>query len=175
LTYGASASIVCCCSMDLVLPHTTLPSDAVGKGNEPFPVLETSLTKQYAATSQVQYLNNHIRFITHEARQILLLDLSHCSATEVEKIFRAVPEVVTTRPRGSVLILSDFTGASIDQEATRVMKESAVFDKPYVRKSAWTGTESLPVLFSEELGSFSGREFPVFENRGEALTWLAKD
>jgi len=55
------------------------------------------------------------------------------------------------------------------------MKESAVFDKPYVRKSAWTGTESLPMLFSEELGSFSGREFPVFENRREALAWLAKD
>jgi hypothetical protein len=161
--------------MDLVLPRTTLPSDAAGKGKGPFPVLDTSLAKQHATTSQVQYLNDHIRFSTHEARQILLLDLSHCSATEVEKIFRAVPEVVTARPRGSVLILSDFTGASIDQEAARVMKESAVFDKPYVRKSAWMGTESLPLLFSEELGSFSRREFPVFENRGEALTWLAKD
>jgi hypothetical protein len=44
---------------------------------------------------------------------------------------------VTTQPRGSVLILSDFTGASFDEEAIRAMKESAVFDKPYIKKSAW--------------------------------------
>jgi hypothetical protein len=51
-------------------------------------------------------------------------------AGEVEKIARTVPEVVTTRQRGSVLILSDFTGASFDEEAVRAMKEAAVFDKP---------------------------------------------
>jgi hypothetical protein len=73
------------------------------------------------------------------------------------------------------LILSDFRGASIDQEAIRVMKETAVFDKPYVKKSAWTGAENFPRVFSENLRSFSRREFPVFETREEALAWLVKD
>ena len=73
------------------------------------------------------------------------------------------------------MILSDFRGASVDQEAIRVMKESAIFDKPYVKKSAVTGTESLPPLFYENMGSFSRREFPVFETREQALAWLAKD
>jgi hypothetical protein len=54
---------------------------------------------------------------------------------------------VTTRPRGSVLILSDFTGASFGEEAVRAMKESAVFDKPYIKKSAWVGAESFPEEF----------------------------
>jgi hypothetical protein len=61
-----------------------------------------------------------------------------------------------------------------NQEAIRVMKESAIFDKPHVKKSAMTGTESLPLLFAEKLSSFSGREFPVFENREQALAWLTK-
>lgn len=82
---------------------------------------------------------------------------------------------MTTKPRGSVLILSDFRGASIDQEAIRVMKETAVFDKLYVKKSAWTGAESLPPGVSADLRNFSRREFPVFETREEALAWLAKD
>jgi hypothetical protein len=118
---------------------------------------------------------HRIQFITHQAKQILLIDLSNCSAGEVEKIVRTVPEVVTTRQRGSVLILSDFTGSSFDEEAVRAMKEAAVFDKPYIKKSAWVGAESLPELFSENVKSFSRREFPAFKTREEALAWLVKD
>ena len=54
------------------------------------------------------------RFIAHQGKQILLVDLSNCSAAEVEKILRGLPDVVTTRPRSSVLALTDFTGASVD-------------------------------------------------------------
>ena len=138
-------------------------------------VNEASRAKQHAATSQRQFLTGHVRFITHLGKQILLLDLSNCSAAEVEEIFRAVPEFVTTNPRGSVLILSDFRGASIDQEAIRAMKETAVFDKLYVKKSAWTGAENLPQWLAESLGTFSRRDFHVFATREEALEWLAKD
>lgn len=120
-------------------------------------------------------MTDRLRFITHQDKKILLIDLSGCPAAEVEKIFRAVPELVTSRPRGSVLILTDFNGASFDQEAMRVMKETAVFDKPYVKKSAWAGAENLPHVFSENLSSFSGREFPAFKTREQALAWLAKD
>jgi hypothetical protein len=120
-------------------------------------------------------VTDRIRFITHRSKQILLIDLSFCSAPEVENIFRAVPDVVTKCPRGSVLILSDFTGASFDQEGIRVMKETAVFDKPYVKKSAWAGAENIPQELSGNLSSFSGREFLVFKTRAEALAWLAED
>jgi len=157
-------------SMRIVIPPTTPLRDDDGAR-----VSEASRAKRHAATSQVQYLTDHIRFVTHLGKQILLIDLSNCSAAEVEKIFRAVPEFVTTRPRDSVLILSDFRGAPIDQEAIRIMKETAVFDKPYVKKSAWIGGENLPQGFSENLGNFSRREFPIFETREEALAWLAKD
>jgi hypothetical protein len=151
-----------------------IPS-AGDKGEGGSAVQDASRVKRHAATTQVQYLHDHIRFIVDQGRQILLLDLSNCSAAEVEKIFRAVPEVVTACPRGSVLILSDFKGASVNQEAIRVMKETAIFDKPYVKKSAMTGTESLPPMFSENLGSYSHREFPAFATRELALAWLVKD
>jgi hypothetical protein len=87
-------------------------------------------------------MTDRIRFISHDGKQILLVDFSNCSAAEVEKVCRAVPELVTTLPRNSILILSDFTGASLDKEAIRAMKESAVFDKLHVKKSAWMGAEN---------------------------------
>lgn len=120
-------------------------------------------------------MTDHIRIITHQGKQILLVDVSHRSAVDVQKIFRTVPEHVTTRPRGSVLILSDFTGASFDEESVRTMKETAVFDKPYVKKSAWVGAETAPAAFAEKMRNFSRRDFTAFENREDALTWLAED
>src|ERR1700683_5337056 len=61
-------------------------------------------------------VGERLRFIPYQGKQILLIDASNCSAGEVEKIFRAVPDVVMTRPKGSVLILSDVTGASFDPD-----------------------------------------------------------
>lgn len=116
-----------------------------------------------------------IQFTNYKGKQILAVDFSCCTATEVAEVARAVPEVVTAQPRASVLILSDYTGASLDQEALRVLKESAVFDKPYVKKSAWIGTESFPEVFRQNMKTFSRREFPVFNSRDEALEWLAAE
>ena len=93
----------------------------------------------------------------------------------MNKIFRTVPDLVTIRPLGSVLILSDFTEASFDEEAIRVMQQTAVFDKPYIKKSAFVGTENFPKGFIENLKSFSRREFPAFKTRDDALAWLTKD
>jgi hypothetical protein len=120
-------------------------------------------------------VNERIRFITHNGKQILLIDFSSCSANEVEKLARAVPEYVTVQPRGSVLLLTDFTRASFDVEAMRALKESAVFNKPYIKKSAWIGAEHLPKEFEQNLKDYSRREFPTFKSREEALTWLIAD
>jgi hypothetical protein len=120
-------------------------------------------------------MDERIRFITHEGKQILLVDFTNCPAREVEQIARSVPNYVTVQPRGSVLALGDFSGASIDVEAIRAMKESAVFDKPYIKRSAWVGAEKFPEVFYENLRSFSRREFPTFKTRQEALSWLVKD
>lgn len=104
-----------------------------------------------------------------------MVDFSRCSAVEVEKIAREIPEYVTVQPRASVLLLADFTGASFNDEAIRAMKESAVFDKPYIRKSAWVGAENLPPMFERNVKAFSRREFITFKSRQEALTWLVEE
>ena len=93
-------------------------------------------------------MHERIRFIDHHGKRILLVDLSNCSADEVEEIVRRVPDYITVQPRGSVLVLTDFSGAAFDRDALRAMKEAAVFDKPFVKKSALIGTEDLPPRFT---------------------------
>jgi hypothetical protein len=120
-------------------------------------------------------MHERIRFIDHQGKRILLVDLSNCSADEVEEIVRRVPDHTTVQPLGSVLVLTDFNGASFDRDAILAVKETAVFDKPFVKKSALIGTEDLPVSFYDELKSFSRRELVIFTAREEALDWLAAD
>jgi len=120
-------------------------------------------------------MTERLRFISELGKRILFVDCSNCSAREVEEIARKVPDFVTIQPRSSVLLLVDFNGASFDREAIRTMKESAVFDKPYVKKSAWIGAGHVPKEFYEEMKSFSGRELPAFKTRQDAVTWLAQE
>lgn len=122
----------------------------------------------------IPFDTDRIRQITHHGKQVLVVDLSSCSAREVEETVRRVPDYVTTQPIASVLLLADFNGASLDEEAVRAMKEGAVFDKPYIKRSAWVGADQFPDTFKVSLEAFSGREFPTFRNRLEALNWLVE-
>jgi len=120
-------------------------------------------------------IDDRIRFFHHKGKRILFVDFSNCKASEVEEISRKVPDYVTTQPLGSVLILTDFAGASFDRDALLTMKETAVFDKPFVKKSALIGTETLPQEFYEQMKSFARRELPIFKTREEALAWLVEN
>jgi hypothetical protein len=120
-------------------------------------------------------MDERLRFITHRGKKILLIDLSNCSSVQVDRIVRHVPEVVTAQARASVLVLADYTGAEVDKEAFRTIEQTAVFDKPFVKRSAWVGAEMFPDVFRKNLKNFSGREFPTFKTREDALEWLTSD
>jgi hypothetical protein len=63
---------------------------------------------------------------------------------------RAVPEVVTAQPLASVLILSDYTGASLDQEALRA--STTPVDSYFLHRSKWD-TGRLSSSSSQAVGS----------------------
>jgi len=86
-----------------------------------------------------------------------------------------VPSYVTTEPRGSLLLLADFTGSEFDRIAIERLKETAVFDRPHLKRSAWVGIEKLPHVFYEHIKNFSQRDLPAFKTREEAMNWLVSD
>ncbi|MGA8310562.1 MAG: hypothetical protein WB755_11075 [Terriglobales bacterium] len=118
---------------------------------------------------------DRVRFITHQRKHILLTDLTNCAAEEVIELLTEVQRIVTAQPRKSVLTLGDFTGAEFSRAAVTRMKEVAVFDRPYVKRAAFVGAESLPEVFYEALKTFSQREFRKFKTREEAMDWLVRE
>jgi hypothetical protein len=118
---------------------------------------------------------DRVRFITHQGKQILFIDVTNCAADEVIELLAEVQRIVTAQPPKSALILSDLTGAQFSRAAVNRMKEVAVFDRPYVKRAAFVGAQSLPKVFYDALTTFSRREFPRFQAREDAMDWLVRE
>jgi hypothetical protein len=120
-------------------------------------------------------MEERIGFIMHDGRQILLIDFSQCSSEQILVLLEEVQRKVAANPKGSLLVLADFTGGHFDKAVVTRMKEVLVHDRPYVRRAAWVGTSSLPKVFYENAKSFSQRDLPSFETREEAMAWLVNE
>jgi hypothetical protein len=116
-----------------------------------------------------------LRFIEHKGHAIFLIDLSHSTSTELMVLLDQIKAAVERQERGSLLILADFTATHIDKKVATRAKEVLVLDRPYVKKSAWVGTQNLPHVFYQNFKTFSQRELPRFSTREEALNWLVAE
>jgi|SRR5580704_2242649 hypothetical protein len=123
-------------------------------------------------TSDNSSLDERLRFLKHKGHAIYSIDFSHCTAKEMLPLIELIRADVARHAPGSLLTLADFTGAQIDKKVATRMKEVLVLDRPYVKRSAWVGTESLPPVFYEHFKNFSQRDFPAFKTREEAMDWL---
>ncbi len=120
-------------------------------------------------------MDNRIRFVRHHGKLILLIDISHCAPHEILTLADEVQRQIAKHPHNSVLTLADFTGAKFDKAVATRVKQLLVFDRPYVKRAAWVGTESLPKVYYQNFKSFSQRDLPTFKTREEAMDWLTQD
>jgi hypothetical protein len=120
-------------------------------------------------------LDGRLHFVKHKGHAIYVCDLSHCTAKEILVLLDLIRADISRHAPGSLLTLTDFTGAQIDKEVATQAKKILVLDRPYIKKSAWVGTESLPHVFYENFKSFSQRDFPTFATREEAMDWLVTE
>ena len=118
---------------------------------------------------------DHVGFITHKGKQILLVDFTNCTPEEVKSVADKARRIITAQPPNSVLVLADFTGAQFSRDAVTRIKEVTTYDRPYVKRAAWVHTESLPKVWYDAIKTFSRRDFPTFETREQALEFLVAD
>jgi hypothetical protein len=118
---------------------------------------------------------NRLHFVKHKGHAIYVIDFSNCAAKEILLLLDMVRADVARHPHGSLLALADFSGAHIDKEVATKAKQVLVLDRPYIKRSAWVGTESLPHVYYENFKSFSQRDLPTFNTREEAMEWLVTE
>jgi hypothetical protein len=120
-------------------------------------------------------MDERISFVTHRGKPIMVIDFSHCAPKEMLLLLEEIQRTVARHERGSLLALADLTGAHIDRAVATRMKEVLVLDRPFVKRSAWVGVESLPKVYYENFQTFSQREFPPFSTREQAMEWLVTE
>jgi hypothetical protein len=120
-------------------------------------------------------MDDRLRFVKHRDKTILLIDFSRATKQEILLLLDEIRTTMAQQPRDSVLSLADFTGAQVDKEVATRIKAVLTLDRPYVKRSAWVGTASLPNVFYENFKTFSQRELPKFATREEAMDWLAQE
>ena len=125
-------------------------------------------------TAGLSYLER-LHFIKHKGHAVFVIDFSHCRAKEMLLLLDQIKSSVERHAPGSVLAFTDFTGAEIDKKVAQRAKEVLVLDRPYIKKSAWIGVDSLPHVFYENFKNFSQRELPAFKTKEEALDWLVAE
>ena len=83
---------------------------------------------------------DRIQFVTHRDRRVLVVDCTNCTEDEISALADQLPSFATHEPKGSVLLMADFTGAAFNKQSVEHVKIAAVFDRPYLKRSAWVGT-----------------------------------
>ena len=116
----------------------------------------------------------HFQWLTHEGKQVLLLDFTQHPAKRIEELTREVQQIITAQPPGSVLVLADFTGATFNTNALSQVAKAALANRRHVARTAWVGV-NLPEAQFKALQNLSGRSIRRFETREEALEFLVED
>jgi len=119
-------------------------------------------------------MDDRIHFVEHKGKRILLIDLSHATAQQMQLLLEHVRITVAQHARESLLTLGDFEGAEINHAVAMKIKEVLTLDRPFVKKGAFVGTENIPHAFLESFHNFSRRDIPSFKTREEAMDWLVE-
>jgi hypothetical protein len=120
-------------------------------------------------------MDDRIHFIEHKGKQILLLDFSHATAQQMQLLLEHIRITVAQHARESLVTLADYTGAEIDRTVATKLKEVLTLDRPFVKKTAWVGTENIPHALMDSFHTFSQRQIVTFKTREEAMNWLVEE
>ncbi len=120
-------------------------------------------------------MDDRIHFVEHRGKRILLLDFSQASANEMQLLLEYVRVTVAQHAHESLVTLADYTGSTVDHAVAMRIKEVMTLDRPFVKKTAWVGSESIPHAFMENIQSFSQRKIAIFKTREEAMDFLVTE
>lgn len=116
-----------------------------------------------------------VGFITYKNKNILFIDLSHCSKEHAFEVIEKSKEIIKGQAKYSVLALTDLNNENVYiPDLFLAMQEFVKHNKPYIKASAIIASEERLKLFVDTLSYASDRKFSVFDDVEKAKDWLIK-
>ena len=87
----------------------------------------------------------------------------------------ASQKVVTSQPKDSVLVLSDFRDTSVGSDLLSSMNAASAATKSYVRRTAVLGVTEMKRKLADLLTALTGQPLKYFDDIESAKDWLAEE
>lgn len=127
-------------------------------------------------------MEQRVRYLEHEGRQVLVTDLSGLAANEIPAVVLDAARVIRTHPAGSLLTLTIATGARLtlrdgsgeyDRPMVETIRSTIAGNRPHIRASAIVvGPGDANRILVDFFNRMSDRHFEMFDSLDEALDWL---
>lgn len=116
------------------------------------------------------------KWIDTQGHRVLFCDYANFS-TDLEGLkaeIASAQAIVAQQPPESILALIDIRNTFVAVEAARVFRQAAADAKPYFRKTAVVGINSLLNIGAKSVIMFSGLQFSLFTDLDSATDWLTE-
>lgn len=117
--------------------------------------------------------DDRCRFVSHKGKRIYLIDIEGLSPDEVVKRIPIAAKDIRAQPLGSVMTLVHVKGVRLEERMNADLKALAAGNKPHVRLSAISGLSPLQRVVLNTVKIFTRREFHLFDEKEQALDFLA--
>ncbi len=116
-------------------------------------------------------------WIEHKGKKIFYQDFSKhfYNSAAVKAELAEVQKVVTTQPKDSVLVLSDFRDTSVGNDLLASMNAASAATKAYVHKTAVLGVTGMKRKLADLLTALTGQPLKYFDDMESAKNWLAEE
>ena len=116
--------------------------------------------------------NEKAQIINHNNKEVVLVDLSNGTPTDIPLILFAAVEFIRNAPPKSRLVLTDVSNATYNKQVSDEMKEFSTKNTPFVKASAVVGADGVRLILLQTLIFLTRREIKTFTTREAALDWL---
>ncbi len=113
-----------------------------------------------------------VYYLQNKGKDILYIDYSNMKADEIIGVMKQVRDKFASKPKESVLTLTNFEGTRFNSDVLNHFKQLSLDTKEHVKAGAVIGIAGLQKVAYDVVTKFSKSELPLFGSREEAMDWL---
>lgn len=116
---------------------------------------------------------DRIKRIEHKGKRIFSLDYSNMSAEKLPDMFEEIKKAIVNEPPKSVLCLVCLDNLHFSTKTLSLFNKLTEEIKPYDKATAVLGVKGLIKVMYDGYSKLAKQQVKTFENKNEALDWLA--
>lgn len=114
-------------------------------------------------------------WLEHKGKKIFYMNIAVQTAEELKERIETMKKVIEKEPPKSMLCIADVTNGAFSPEITKIIKDFAKHNEPYIKATACLGMEGLKeVIFTNVTVLTKRNNLVMKKSKQEALDWLVE-